>query len=151
MAPEPPDPKPQGKKRPQKQEGMIWLRQEPSKRRPSHSREEIAAAGLAIADEEGFEAVSMRRIAERIGAGTMTLYHYVRNKNELITLMADAVLGETLIPEGELAAEWRPAIWQIALRRRETFRRHRWALDRLDNGQPVPNGLLSFEQSLVAV
>ena len=44
------------------------------------------AAALQIADAEGFEAVSMRRIAAELGAGTMTLYHYVRNKDELYAL-----------------------------------------------------------------
>jgi AcrR family transcriptional regulator len=130
--------------------GMIWLREEPSTRNPAHTRAEIVAAALSLADAEGFEAVSMRRVAERLGAGTMTLYHYVRNKDELVTLMGDAVLGETLVPDGELASSWRPAMRQIALRSREAFRRHRWALDRLDNSRPVPNALLRFEQSLVA-
>jgi AcrR family transcriptional regulator len=130
---------------------MIWLRQEPSNPRSAHTRSEIAAAALAIADEEGFEAVSMRRVAQRLGAGTMTLYNYVSTKDELITLMADAVMAEALVPEGRLAeGDWRRGLRQIALHTRETFRRHRWALDRLDHSQPVPNGLRTFEQSLRA-
>ena len=44
----------------------------------------------------------MRRVAQKLGAGTMTLYHYVANKDELITLMVDAVMGELLVPEEEL-------------------------------------------------
>ena len=59
-------------------------RPEPGARRPRHTREQIAAAALAIADAEGFEAVSMRRVAAELGAGTMTLYHYVRTKDELV-------------------------------------------------------------------
>jgi AcrR family transcriptional regulator len=130
---------------------LIWLRQEPSARRSAHSRAEIAAAAVEIADAEGFEAVSMRRVAQRLGAGTMTLYHYVRNKDELITLMVDAVMGELLVPDDELAMGWREAITQIALRTRAAFARHRWTLDRLGDGGPGPNGLLHFEQSLLAV
>ena len=130
---------------------MIWLREEPSARNPSHSRQEIAAAALEIADAEGFEAVSMRRLAQKLGAGTMTLYHYIRNKDELVTLMADAVLAENLVPEDQLPADnWREAMRQIAIRTRETFRRHRWALDRLDYSHPGPNDLRGFEQSLRA-
>jgi AcrR family transcriptional regulator len=130
---------------------MIWLRQEPSNPRSAHTRSEIAAAALEIADAEGFEAVSMRRVAQRLGAGTMTLYNYVRTKDELVTLMADAVMAEALVPEGRLAeGDWREGLRQIAVRTRETFRRHRWALDRLDHSQPVPNGLRTFEQSLRA-
>jgi AcrR family transcriptional regulator len=130
---------------------MIWLRAEPSTRRSAHTRSEIAAVALEIADEEGFEALSMRRVARALGAGTMTLYNYVRTKDELITLMADAVMAEVLVPWDELAAgNWRDGMRQIALRARATFRRHHWALDRLDNGQPVPNGLRVFEQWLRA-
>src|SRR3954452_24599103 len=77
---------------------LIWLRQEPSAARSAHTRSEIAAAALEIADAEGFEAVSMRRVAQRLGAGTMTLYNYVRTKDELVTLMADAVMAEALVP-----------------------------------------------------
>lgn len=133
------------------EQAMIWLREEPHARRPAHSREQIAAAAVAIADGEGFEAVSMRRVAQALGAGTMTLYHYVRNKDELITLMTDAVMGEVLVPDEELASEWRPALEQIALRTCATFRRHRWTLDRLGDGRPGPNGLRHFEQTLRAV
>ena len=130
---------------------LIWLRDEPSAPRSAHTRAEIAEVALEIADAEGFDAVSMRRVAQRLGAGTMTLYNYVRNKNELVTLMANAVVGEALVPEGELAVEdWRQGLRQIAVRTHGVLRRHRWALDRLDNGQPVPNGLLSFQQSLRA-
>lgn len=130
---------------------MIWLREEPSASRSAHTRTEIAQAGLAVADSEGFEAVSMRRVAQELGAGTMTLYNYVRNKDELVTLMANAVMGEVLMPPEELAnGSWRDNLRQLAIRTRETFRRHRWALDRLDPGQPVPNELRAFEQSLHA-
>jgi AcrR family transcriptional regulator len=130
---------------------LIWLREEPHARRPAYSRKRIAAAALAIADAEGFEAVSMRRVAQELGAGTMTLYHYVRSKDELITLMVDSVFGELLVPEEELVGEWRPALAQIAKRTREAFRRHRWTLDRLGDGRPGPNGMRHFEQSLRVV
>ncbi len=52
----------------------------------------------------------MRRVAQALGAGTMTLYHYVRSKDELVTLMHDAVMGEVLVPEGELPSDWRAAL-----------------------------------------
>jgi AcrR family transcriptional regulator len=133
------------------EQALIWLREEPSSRRPSHTRADIARAALAIADEEGYEALSMRRVAERLGSGTMTLYHYVRNKDELITLMTDEVMGEVLVPAGEMGEDWRTAMGQIARRTRAAFHRHRWALDRLGDGRPGPNGIRHFEQSLEAV
>jgi AcrR family transcriptional regulator len=130
---------------------MIWLREEPNARRPTHTRAQIAATALEIADTEGFEAVSMRRVAQKLGAGTMTLYHYVANKDELITLMVDSVMGEVLVPDGELSGNWREAMEQIAKRSHAAFANHRWTLDRLGGMRPGPNFMRHFEQSLQAV
>src|SRR3984957_7692953 len=131
--------------------GLIWLREEPGTRRAAHSRAEIANVAVAIADEEGFDSVSMRRVAQALGAGTMTLYHYVRNKDELVMLMNDTVMGEVLVPDGELPSGWREAITTIARRSRAAFERHRWTLDRVTDISIGPNGIKHFEQSLEAV
>jgi AcrR family transcriptional regulator len=130
---------------------LIWTRPEPGTRGAAYSREQIAAAALRIADAEGFEAVSMRRLAAELGAGTMTLYHYVRNKKELLALMDNAVMGELLVPEGELPEDWRAALTAIARRTRETLVRHPWALEGLRGAGGGPNGMRHFEQSLDAV
>jgi AcrR family transcriptional regulator len=130
---------------------LVWLREEPCSRSPAHSRARIAAVAVELADDEGFEAVSMRRVAQELGAGTMTLYHYVANKDELVTLMVDAVMGEILIPADELPAAWRPAMAAIATTSREALRNHRWMLDRLGDGRPGPNSMRHFEQSLRAM
>ncbi|HTR73974.1 MAG TPA: TetR/AcrR family transcriptional regulator [Solirubrobacterales bacterium] len=133
-------------------EPMIWFRQEPTSRRPAHTRADIARAALEIADAEGFDAVSMRRVAERLGAGTMTLYHYVRNKDELVALMNDAVMAEVVVPEGELSEDWRTALTQIAHRSHAAFAAHHWVFQKMnDDGVPGPNGMRHFEQSLRAV
>jgi AcrR family transcriptional regulator len=132
-------------------EPLIWFREEPTSRRPAHSRADIARAAIEIADTEGFNAVSMRRVAQRLGAGTMTLYHYVRNKDELITLMSDAVMAEVVVPEGELADDWRAALTQIASRTRDAFSAHHWIFERMGDGRPGPSGMRHFEQSLQAV
>jgi AcrR family transcriptional regulator len=133
-------------------EPMIWFRQEPASRRPAHTRADIARAALEIADSQGFDAVSMRRVAERLGAGTMTLYHYVRNKDELIALMGDAVMAEVVVPEGELSDDWRTALTQIANRSHDAFSAHHWVFQKMgDDGVPGPNGMRHFEQSLRAV
>jgi AcrR family transcriptional regulator len=130
---------------------LIWLREEPSSRNPGHSRDRIAAVAVEIADEDGFEAVSMRRVAERLGAGTMTLYHYDASKEELVTLMINRVMGEILVPDGELPSGWRAATAAIAKSSLEALRRHRWMLHRLGDGRPTPNGMRHFEQSLQAM
>jgi AcrR family transcriptional regulator len=130
---------------------LIWMREEPSSRSPGHSRARIAATAIEIADTEGFEAVSMRRVAQELGAGTMTLYHYVANKDELVDLMLDAVMGEVLVPADQLPSEWRPAMARIAISTLRSLRIHRWTLDLLDEPRPGPNKLRHLEQSLQAM
>ena len=124
------------------------MRPEPGERRPAYTREQIAETAIAIADAEGFEAVSMRRIAAELGAGTMTLYYYVRTKDELIALMDDAIMGELIIPDDELPDGWREGMAEIARRTHATFVRHPWSLEVLRNADTGPNGMRHVEQSL---
>ncbi len=131
--------------------GSIWLRPQPAERPGRLTREKISAAALSIADAEGFEAVSMRRIAARLGASTMSLYYYVRTKGDLVALMDDALMGEILVPEGELPRGWREAISAIARRTRDVFARHPWALLSMPGAPPGPNAMRHFEQSLEAL
>jgi AcrR family transcriptional regulator len=128
------------------------MREEPGARRAGLSREQIGATAVEIADAEGFDEVSMRNLARQLGAGTMTLYHYVRNKDELLTLMGDAIMGELVVPDEELSGKWRDDLSKIARATRQAFKRHPWIFEAM--GQPVgsgPNGLRHFEQSMAAV
>ena len=120
-------------------------------RQPRHTRERIAAAALAIADQEGLEAVSMRRIAGELGVGTMTLYYYVRNKEDLLTLVEDALMGEICDACDPLPKPWRAAITRLTTTTRDTYLRHAWALRSLTGLRVKPNGLRHVEQSLQAV
>ena len=129
-------------------EQPIWARPEPGARRPAHTREAIANAGIAIADAEGLEAVSMRRIAADLGAGTMTLYHYVRTKSELFALMDDVVMGELIVPDDELGEGWRDGFAAIARRSRDVALRHPWLLDVKGGSTTGPGALRHVEQSL---
>src|SRR5262245_1939941 len=72
----------------------------PNRTRESNelSRERIVAAAIRIADTEGLEALSIRGVAAQVAAPVMSLYRYVRSKDELVTLMADAALGEFALP-----------------------------------------------------
>jgi AcrR family transcriptional regulator len=131
----------------------IWVRPEPGSRRPSLSRELIARTAMRLADEEGLKAVSMRRIAEALGVGTMTLYHYVRTKDDLYALMDDAMMAELVLDDDELpAGDWRAALTAIATRSRDVQRRHPWVLEALGGltNRIGPHGMRHFEQSLAA-
>jgi AcrR family transcriptional regulator len=131
--------------------GPVWARPAPGERRPAWSRDQIVATALAIADAEGWEAVSMRRIAGELGAGTMSLYHYVRTKDELVAFVSDAIMGELLIPDDELPDGWRDGLAEIARRTRAVFLRHPWILRHFNEGEdtPGPNGMRHFEQSMM--
>ena len=97
---------------------------EPGARRPRFTRDEIAAAAMRIADAEGFDAVSMRRLAAELDAGTMTLYHYVRTKDELLTLVRRRGhgRGRARPPTSRCPTDWRDAITMIAERSRAALR-----------------------------
>jgi len=129
----------------------IWERPEPGERRARLTRGAIAQAALRLADREGFAAVSMRRLAAELGTGTMTLYRYVRTKDELLALMDDALMAESLAPPEELAADWRAALSAVARGTRAALLRHPWALSAMSATVPGPNAWRHFEQSLAAL
>jgi AcrR family transcriptional regulator len=130
----------------------VWSRTDPAARRPRFTRDDIAAAAMSIADQEGLDAVSMRRIAAELGAGTMTLYHYVRTKDEVLTLVVDRLLGEVLLrPDEPMPADWRAALTLIARRTRDALMHHPWILDITDDPFFGPNGLRHFDELLGAL
>jgi AcrR family transcriptional regulator len=130
---------------------LIWLRSEPSGRKPRYTRAEISRTAVGIADAEGFDAVTMKRIAGELGAGTMTLYYYVRNKADIVALMQDAIFEDVLVPAGELPPGWREAVTLIARRTRDVLIRHPWAVTSLNQAQFGPNAMQHYEQSLAAL
>lgn len=120
-----------------------------SKRKSRLSREKIAAVALAIADKEGFEAVSMRHVAQDLKVGTMSLYYYVKTKDDLIAAMDDALMSEALLPS--LPKGWQRAIIEIAKRTHAVFIRHPWALVAILSAPPGINAMRHMEQCLEAL
>jgi AcrR family transcriptional regulator len=113
--------------------------------------EAIVEAALRIADEDGVDAVSMRRIASQLRVGTMSLYHHVADKEELLELMADTISGELLVP-GEILGDWREALRAIAHRTRDAFLKHPWLIDTAGSRPLItPNQLRHVEQSVAVV
>ncbi|PVE11021.1 TetR family transcriptional regulator [Streptomyces scopuliridis RB72] len=113
-------------------------------------RERIVAAAIALADEGGLEAVSLRKVAARLKAGPMRLYGYISTKEELLDLMVDEVQAE-ILPE-ERSSDWREALRNLANGTRQTALRHEWLADLL-GGRPTlgPNGLAVAEATLAAL
>ncbi|MBV8673290.1 MAG: TetR/AcrR family transcriptional regulator C-terminal domain-containing protein [Acidobacteriaceae bacterium] len=109
----------------------------------------ITAAALAIADAEGFSAVSMRRVAQELGVGTMSLYHYVKTKAELIAAMDDALMAQIVLEK--LPLDWREALMSIAFRTRDVLVKHPWALSSMLSAPPGLNAMRHMEQCLQAL
>jgi AcrR family transcriptional regulator len=120
-----------------------------SRARVHLSRGKIAAAALRIADAEGFPAVSMRRLALELKVGTMSLYYYVKTKDDLIAVMDDALMSEALLPA--LPKDWKRAITEIATRTHAIFLRHPWALVSMSSAPPGVNAMRHMEQCLEAL
>lgn len=117
-------------------------------RKPGLTLDRIVAAAVAVADADGLEAVSMRRIAADLGVGAMSLYRYVPGKAELLDLMLDRVC---VIPESdaEPATDWRTALERYARGAMDLYLRHPWMLQ-VDQARPVlgPNALAGMEHAL---
>jgi AcrR family transcriptional regulator len=132
--------------------GSIWTRPERAPRGPvpEHSRAEIAAAAILIADADGLGAVTMRSVAAAVGTGPASLYRYVANHGELLEVMADQARGELGYA---VAADGPPAARLLALARagRALYLRHPWLLDIAAAPIPGPHAVLFIEHALAAL
>ena len=95
------------------------------------SRERILESALARADESGIESLTMRKLADELGAGAMSLYHYVPNKEELLDGMVDIVFGEIEVPSP--GGDWKTELRRRAISTREVLNRHRWAVGLMES------------------
>jgi len=131
---------------------LLWGRTEPGRRGPKQrlSTDEVVAAATAIADAEGVQALSMRKVAEAMGVSPMSLYTYVPSKAELVDLMFDRALGEIPDPDPGLEG-WREKLAFIARQRWTLNERHPWLLDLALHRPPLgPNVLRKAEEALKA-
>ncbi|GLV87113.1 TetR family transcriptional regulator [Streptomyces lavendulae subsp. lavendulae] len=120
-------------------------------RKPAYSREAITAAAVALADAEGLEAVTIRRVAAEVGAGAMSLYSYAPDKETLLELMVDHVTGE--LPAAHTpGGDWRAELKAIAHLQRAHMLRHPWLPAALAGRRtPGPNTLAFLERALAAL
>jgi predicted RNase H-like nuclease/AcrR family transcriptional regulator len=99
--------------------------------RPALSRERVVAEAVALADEQGLPALSMRALAGRLGVEAMSLYHHVRGKDALLDAMVDAVFAEMHLPRAD--GDWRGELRRRSVSGRRVLRRHRWAVGLMDS------------------
>src|SRR6266516_4402133 len=127
--------------------GILGVWDEPAPARPVVTRERLVREALALLDEVGFDGLTMRRLAERLGVRAASLYNHIGDKLELLALLGDAVCGE--VREPDPGADWRTQLEALAADYRRVLLAHRDAARVLQATPPVgPNRLLLVERTL---
>lgn len=120
---------------------MLWRDPAPARRTRGLNRERIVAAAIEAADEDGLGALSMARLAERLGCGTMSLYRHVATKDQLLALMLSAAPGP---PPAANASDWLGALTDWAFGLWDVYHRHPWILQAASAGPPIDPGQLAW-------
>src|SRR5262249_24855155 len=117
--------------------------------KPKLSLARITTAAIEIADAEGLDALSMRRVGENLGVTAMSLYSYLPSKAELLELMLDTVFAEFTDASGD---GWRARLEHVACENWALYLRHPWLLQ-VANARPVlgPNTIAKYDHELRAV
>ena len=95
------------------------------------SKQRVVVEAVRLADREGVDGLSMRRLAGALSAGAMSLYHYVANKDELLDAMIDVVFDEIELPPED--SDWQSAMRRRAVSAREVLARHPWAIGLMES------------------
>jgi AcrR family transcriptional regulator len=113
-------------------------KQTTASRKPLSSARVLQAA-VALADQAGLEAFSMRGLAQELGVVPMALYKHVANKDRLLDGMVDIVFSEIELPPADL--HWRTAMRRRAISTREALKGHNWAIGMMESRDPGPANL----------
>ncbi|WP_028652565.1 TetR/AcrR family transcriptional regulator [Nocardioides halotolerans] len=114
------------------------------------SRDRVLRAALAVADEGGLDRLTIRSLAERVGAKPMSLYHYVANKDDILDGLVDLVFAEIELPEP--TGDWRAEMTRRARSAREVLRRHPWSIGLLESRtSPGPATLRHHDATIGAL
>jgi AcrR family transcriptional regulator len=121
---------------------ILWRDTPPARRTRGLSRERIVAAAIELVEAEGLNALSMARLAERLGCGTMSLYRHVANKDELLTFMLSTAPDPPPTPADP--SDWRGALTDWAAGLWDVYHRHPWVLQTAAAGPPADPGQLAW-------
>ncbi|WP_371677759.1 GntR family transcriptional regulator [Streptomyces sp. NBC_01276] len=116
-------------------------------------RARIVRTAIGLADAEGLAALTMRRLGAELGVSAMSLYRHVRNKEELVVLMADAAFAEFPLPRAEPGDGWRARLEASAQAQWRLYGAHPWLAAAMNLNRPllVPNGMRHIEWALTAL
>ena len=121
---------------------ILWHEPSAPRRSRGLSRERIVTAAVELADADGLGALSMARLAERLGCGTMSLYRHVANKDELVMFMLSTAPGPPPAPNDP--ADWRGGLTDWADGLWDVYHRHPWVLVAAAAGPPADPGQLAW-------
>ncbi|MFV8242485.1 TetR/AcrR family transcriptional regulator [Mycolicibacterium peregrinum] len=121
---------------------LLWQQGPAPSRSRGLTRDAIVAAAVELADTDGLATLSMARLAERLGCGTMSLYRHVANKDELVTFMLAAAPGPP--PSAPVGADWLGALSNWAHQLWAVYHRHPWILQAASSGLPADPGQLGW-------
>ena len=140
-----------GKGDPIKTLKLLWGKAPAPRRGPKAklALADLVTAAVAIADRDGLDALTTRRVADEVGIAPMSVYTYVPGKDELLDLMLDAVLGEVRPPRG---ATWRDKLADVARQNWDLALRHPW-MHEIATHRPVlgPKVFAKYDAELSAV
>jgi len=118
-------------------------------RRTQLTRERVVAAGIELADRDGIESISMRRLAQELGVEAMSLYTHVRNKDDLLDGMVDAVIGK--IPTSADGADWKTSLREMVLAARGVVLTHPWAPRPIESRTTPGPAMLRYANTVIGV
>src|SRR3954454_10877753 len=114
------------------------------------SRDRVLHSALAVADEGGLPGLTIRSLAQRLGAKPMSLYHHVANKDEILDGLVDLVFAEIELPEP--SGDWRAEMTRRARSAVAVLRRHPWSVGLLESRtSPGPATLRHHETTIAAL
>ena len=111
------------------------------------TRDRVVRAAIKLADEAGFESLSMRRLGQELGGEAMSLYNHIANKDDLLDGIADVVVSEIEVPAK--GAEWKSAMRRRAISAREVFARHPWAIGLFESRTTPSQARLDYPEAVV--
>ena len=120
-----------------------------AERRTQLTRERVVAAGIELADRDGIESISMRRLAQELGVEAMSLYTHVRNKDDLLDGMVDAVIGK--IPASADGADWKTSLRQMVLAARSVVLTHPWAPRPIESRTTPGPAMMRYVNTVIGV
>ncbi|GAA0358683.1 TetR/AcrR family transcriptional regulator [Actinoallomurus spadix] len=130
----------------------VWARPSRGRReQPALSRQQIVAEAVRLLDAEGVDALSMRKLGTRLGAGATSLYRHVANKDELVELAVDEVFGELRAPDMSDPAHWREATIACAQGIRAVILRHPWMASMLGAMAYLGPNLMRLSEDMLAM